>query len=497
MGNAQYAVTTLRNKGDMPAKPKTRNSESKTWPPMLHWEGKQPTPPVAAPPARHIETYLPAGAATQNRESKNEAGPSMLFHGDNKDVLAYLLAGGFREKVNLVYIDPPFASGMDYTRTVRLRGRTGTLRINGRAHSLGKQIQYRDTWDDSDYLQFMYERLLLFRELLADNGSIYLHCDWRKSHHLRCLMDEVFGAEHLRNEIIWFYPRGGDSERQFNRKHDTILFYTKGDSWTFNYHDLLIPYTPKQLDRFGHEDENGRFYWNVNPRGERVKTYLRKNGIGEYDVWNIAINAAQIRRVGYPTMKPEALLERIIRASSNPGDIVLDCFVGSGTTALVAQKLGRRWIGCDVNRRAVQIAAKRLYAVAREPFTVWRVGHGDDETREPATAKVSVERVRGSNGRPSTIRVVVDDFVNPAIVRLLVEKQLVLSDWRCTADCVMIDPAYDGRVFRVTHADTPAKQSETVRGSYELSAYDGANTVAVKIVDVLGAEAFVTAHLDG
>ncbi len=466
----------------------------------LYWEGKQAPGPVAPHPARHIETYLPAYPATQHRESNIETDTSRVFHGDNKDVLAHLLADGFRGKVNLVYSDPPFASGMDYARTVRFRGRAGVLRFSGRANSLGKQVQYSDTWGDDTYLQFMYERLLLLRDLLAEDGSIYLHCDWRQSHHLRCLMDEVFGAENLRNEIIWFYPRGGDGERQFNRKHDTILFYTKGDTWTFNYHDVLIPYTPKQLDRFDHEDEHGRFYWNVNPRGERVKTYLRKNGIGEYDVWNIAINAAQIRRVGYPTMKPEALLERIIRASSNPGDIVLDGFAGSGTTAVVAQKLGRRWIAGDVNRRAIQTTVKRLYAIAREPFTVWRVGDGeDDEPREPAAAKVSVERLARASGHGPTVRITLDEYTNPAIRAWLKQhppkSPLDLSDGRCTVDSVMIDPAYDGHTFRAALADMPAKQHETVRGVYELPAIDGADTVAVKIVDVLGEEVIVTARL--
>ncbi len=473
------------DKSDFPA-------QSKIYRPVLHWEGKRPASQITAVPARQIETYLPLHAVPQNQESGS--GPSLLFHGDNKDVLAHLLADGLRGKVNLVYIDPPFASGADYARKVQLRGQAGTLKFDGRANSLGKQIQYSDTWDDSSYLQFMYERLTLLRALLAENGSIYLHCDWRKSHHLRCLMDEVFGDEHLRNEIVWFYPRGGDSERQFNRKHDTILFYTKGDTWTFNYHDVLIPYTPAQEKRFDHEDEQGRFYWNVNPRGERVKTYLRKNGIGEYDVWNIGINAAQIRRVGYPTMKPEALLERIIRASSNAGDVVLDCFAGSGTTALVAQKLGRRWIGCDVNRRAIQIAARRLHAVANEPFAVWRVGNGAAGRLLPAaTARVSVERVRHG----PVVRVVVDDFASPAIMKLAADRGLALPDWRCTVDCILIDPAYDGQVFRVAHADAPARQTETVRGSYELPVPRGNTTVAVKIVDVLGAEAFVTARLAG
>lgn len=339
--------------------------------PMLTWVGKRPLRHVTGFPAQHIETFAPPCREVADAQHwRDWPAPyprgGLLFHGDNKEVLAHLLIHGFRGKIKLIYIDPPFDSRADYVRRVQLRGRGGHPHLDGESYTLGEQVQYTDIWSNDTYLQFMYERLLLLRELLAEDGSIYLHCDYRKVHHLRCLMDEVFGEAHFQNEIIWFYPRGGDSERQFNRKHDTILFYTKGDTWTFNYHDVLIPYTPEQLARFDQEDEHGRFYWNVNPRGERVKTYLRKDGIGEYDVWNISINATQIRSIGYPTQKPEALLERIMRASSNPGDLVLDCFIGSGTTAAVAQKLGRRWIGCDINRGAIQTTAKRLQGIIRE-----------------------------------------------------------------------------------------------------------------------------------
>lgn len=342
--------------------------------PLLTWVGKRPLRHVTAFPAQHIETFAPLSPAERSGwadafwrdwpDLYTKGG--LLFHGDNKEVLAHLLTNGFRGKVNLIYIDPPFDSRADYVRQVHLRGDRAQTRLNGQSYTLGEQIQYSDIWSNDTYLQFMYERLLLLRELLAEDGSIYLHCDYRKVHHLRCLMDEVFGEERFQNEIIWFYPRGGDSERQFNRKHDTLLLYTKSDTWTFNYHDVLIPYTTEQLARFDQEDEQGRFYWNINPRGERVKTYLRKDGIGEYDVWNISINAIQIRAIGYPTQKPEALLERIIRASSNPGDLILDCFVGSGTTAAVAQKLGRRWIGGDINRGAIQATVKRLQQTIRD-----------------------------------------------------------------------------------------------------------------------------------
>ncbi|MFQ3633392.1 DNA methyltransferase, partial [Roseiflexus sp.] len=301
---------------------------------LLTWNGKQPPPPLIVPPAIEIE--------------RCGAGDQILLHGENLAALAWLLANGYRRQINLIYIDPPFGAGIDRARRIRLRG-PGPTRLIPVA-----DVAYRDTWDDDAYLQFMYERLIALRELLAEDGCIYLHCDFRKAHHLRCLMDEVFGAERMLNEIVWFYPRGGDGERQFNRKHDTILLYTRGDHWTFNYDAVLIPYTRRQIARFRHEDERGRYYWNVNPRGERVKTYLRKSGIGAYDVWTIPIDAALARDLGYPTAKPLALLDRIIRASSRPGDLVLDCFAGSGTTAVAAQRLERRWIACDVNPGAIQ-----------------------------------------------------------------------------------------------------------------------------------------------
>lgn len=363
--------------------------------PLLSWVGKRPLRSISAFPAQHVETFDPVGllsahGALEHWPDWPEAYPQggLLFHGDNKEVLAHLLANGFRSQIKLVYIDPPFDSGANYARRVRLRGAVAD-RLEGASYSLGEQVQYADIWASDSYLQFMYERLLLLRELLADDGSIYLHCDYRKVHHLRCVMDEVFGADRFQNEIIWFYPRGGDSERQFNRKHDTILFYTKGDTWTFNYHDVLTPYTPEQLARFDQEDEKGRFYWNVNPRGERVKTYLRKRGIGAYDVWTIGIDAAQIQQIGYPTLKPEALLERIIRASSNPGDLVLDCFLGAGTTAAVAQKLRRRWIGCDINRGAIYTTAKRLYAIITRQLVSQSQGSAGEAVHTPGAQSMA------------------------------------------------------------------------------------------------------------
>jgi DNA modification methylase len=335
--------------------------------PMLNWVGKKPLDYVKGFPAQLVERFDPMeqGQIVEKPtfDALKDNWQNLLFHGDNKEVLATLLANGFRGQIDLIYIDPPFDSAANYVRKVQLRGME--QKMEGEKYALGEQVQYFDIWANDNYLQFMYERLLLLKELLSEEGSIYLHCDYRKSHVLRNIMDEVFGPEKLRNEIIWFYPRGGDSEKQFNRKHDTILFYSKGENWLFNYRDVIIPYTEEQIERFEEEDEDGKFYWNINPRGERCKTYY-KDGIGEYDVWNIGINASQIKELGYPTLKPEALLERIIKASSKRKDIVLDCFLGGGTAVAVAQKLGRRWIGVDINKGAIQTTSKRLQKIILE-----------------------------------------------------------------------------------------------------------------------------------
>jgi hypothetical protein len=179
--------------------------------PMLTWVGKRPLRHVTAFPAQHIETFSPLSPPAQRGElvggelwkdwPADYPQGGLLFHGDNKEVLAHLLANGFRGKVNLIYIDPPFDSGADYVRKVQLRGATATAKLDGETYTLGEQIQYTDIWANDNYLQFMYERLLLLKELLAENGFLFIQCDHRKNHHLRCLMDEAFGADNFRNEI--------------------------------------------------------------------------------------------------------------------------------------------------------------------------------------------------------------------------------------------------------------------------------------------------------
>lgn len=417
--------------------------------PMLTWVGKRPLSQITAFPAQHVETFDPIGdAALRSGElwtdwPEHYPRGGLLFHGDNKEVLAHLLANGFRGKVKLVYIDPPFDSGADYVRRVRLRGITGNAQVNGEDYTLGEQIQYEDIWANDNYLQFMYERLLLLKELLADDGSIYLHTDWHKSHLLRCVMDEIFGdggpdgnAPGYKGELVWCYKTRQFSKRYWNRKHQCILLYTKGDTWTFNWDTVLNPYSEATLKKYKYEDEKGRYRLvgrgikgspiksakDVDPRWEIehpelvVRDYL-KNGYPPEDwmIIDIENQASSDREMyDYPTMKPVELLQRIIRASSNRGDVVLDSFVGSGTTAAVAQSLGRRWIACDINKGAIQITSKRLQTIIMEQiesqknlfedetdkdspaqlsFTVWRVNDYDLQIQHSEAVNLVCEHI--------------------------------------------------------------------------------------------------------
>ena len=261
--------------------------------------------------------------------------------------MSHLLAE-FRREVDLIYIDPPFDSKADYKKRIKLRGKT----VTGDSSSF-EEKQYGDIWTNDEYLQFMYERLILCRELLSDTGSIYLHCDWHKSHHLRMIMDEVFGPDNFINEIVWTYRTGGGSKRWFGRKHDTILLYGKTGSYLFNplkeKSYLSHKYGFSNIEIF--QDEDGRSYTMAAMR----------------DFWEIdALRGNQPENVQYPTQKPEALLERMLLASTNATSLVFDCFMGSGTTQAVAMKLGRRFIGADINLGSIQTATKRLVTIQQE-----------------------------------------------------------------------------------------------------------------------------------
>lgn len=310
--------------------------------PELHWTGKRPYRSTYYYPAQLKEVYGEPKKGWLNK----------IFWGDNLQVMSHLLKD-FRGKVNLIYIDPPFDSKAEYKKQIKVHSKE----VNN-DQSVFEEKQYGDIWTNDEYLQFMYERIILCKELLSENGSIFLHCDWHKSAHLRLLLDEIFGADKLRNEIAWCYTGpGSPGMRQYNRKHDTILWYTKGSNWIFNADEIRVA---SEVHQGGFKGEMG---------AQESSSYTERGKIPE-DWWEIAV-AARVpvdgkKRMGYPTEKPEKLLTRIIQASSNPGDIVFDCFMGSGTTQAVAMKLGRRFIGADINLGAIQTTTKRLLNVARD-----------------------------------------------------------------------------------------------------------------------------------
>ncbi|MBU4210552.1 site-specific DNA-methyltransferase [Patescibacteria group bacterium] len=308
--------------------------------PMLTWVGKKPLDKIEYFPAQEKEVYGDKSSKEFNK----------LFWGDNLQVLSHLLKE-YRGKIDLIYIDPPFDSKADYIKKVKIKGE----KTEGTQQSILEEKQYTDIWENDEYLQFMYERFLVIKELLSETGSLYVHCDYRKDSYLRIILDEVFGEENLVNEIIWGYRTGGISKGTFARKHDTILFYAKSNKFKFNTQF----YKSYQQKKYNFSEKYPELY-------DKEKQKWYHNSVCR-DVWEdifpIGTEPGNMERGDYPTQKPEALLKRVIEASSDPGGIVMDCFCGSGTTLAVAQKLGRRWIGCDINIGAIQTSSKRLASI--------------------------------------------------------------------------------------------------------------------------------------
>jgi len=399
----------------------------------LVWEGKYDEygnrRPVdiagSAMPMQKIETVdmprseaLAFGQTTLGdiRTTRRDDFRNMLVWGDNKLVMASLLKE-FRGKIDLIYIDPPFDVGADFTMQVAV----GEGNDNAdKDQSLLEMVAYRDMWGKGtdSYLHMMYERLTLMKELLSEHGSIYVHCDYRVNAYLRCIMDDVFNSEGFVNEIAWERSTNVSSiGKIWKRSHDNLLFYSKSNSYTFNFQRK--PLSEASISLYNNEDERGKYQvvpllvsgkragetgksWkNIDPnkRGRngmhwvttpanldeyekhnliawpdkvdgvpRLKYYLDQNeGVIVSDLWSDIklISSGGKESAGYITQKPEALLERIIKASSNEGDLVADFFCGSGTTGAVAERLGRRWIMCDLGRYAIHTSRKRMIELQR------------------------------------------------------------------------------------------------------------------------------------
>lgn len=369
---------------------------------------------------------------------------NMLIWGDNKLVMASLLKD-YKGKIDLIYIDPPFDVGADFTMDVPIGDDKETV---GKDQSTLEMVAYRDTWGKGtdSYLHMMYERLVLMKELLRETGSVYVHCDWRVTHYMRGVLEDVFGNTFL-NEVVWRRSTSHSDASKYGQVHDTIYWFGRSGAHTWNAQ--FREYSRDYIDRyFRFTDPDGRRYWKEDATGagsgpprqfgdheippppgrhwrwnqETMDQYYRdgrfvftRSGKPEFkryldeqqgeplgDVWDDVkrINMMADERLGYDTQKPEALLERIIRATSSEGDLVADFFCGSGTTGAVAERLGRRWIMCDLGRFAIHTSRKRLIQLQRrlhadsEPyrsFDVYNLGRYERQWWQK-------ERLKGADG---------------------------------------------------------------------------------------------------
>lgn len=350
---------------------------------FLFWNGrKEDTTNIALPfhsiehidePRKEKDKAQASMFETDFRGRQLKGWTNKLIWGDNKLILSSLANGPMRDEIEkegglkLIYIDPPFAVGADFGFDIQIGDETAEKK-----QSIIEEIAYRDTWGKgiSSYLSMMYERLKLMHNLLATDGSIYVHCDWRMTSYLRLILNDIFGESNFINEIVWCYSIGGKGNTRFGRKHDNILFYSKSDKYIFNGSDKDVITERKANSHMrAKTDEDGREYQEKTDRksGKVYRYYIDEGKIPE-DYWiDIEqLNREDSERLDYPTQKPEKLLRRIIAASSNEGDLIADFFCGSGATVAAAEKLGRKWITTDLGRFSVHTARKRLIGVQRE-----------------------------------------------------------------------------------------------------------------------------------
>jgi len=454
---------------------------------------------------------------TYNRDSfkLEEEWKNLLIWGENKTIMKSLLKT-FKNRINLIYIDPPFGTGGEFNLKIQI-GENGTYLDN---------LAYKDKWKEGvdSYLDFLYERLVLMKELLSNNGSIYVHLDWHLSHYIKLIMDEIFGSENFRNEIIWAYPAASAKTRRFFiRSYDTILFYSKSDDYIFNDNPKIYQEFSDRVKNALKKDDKGVFYYRGGSHnGKKLsrKVYIENEGIFPRDVWNdipyIRANTAEYQ--GFSTQKPERLLRRIILASTDRGDLVADFFCGSGTTLTVAEKLGRKWIGCDSNMHSIHMIRKRVLNVSKSndiinwkkiynkdpsSFNILGIDKRDEKNSIPKVfiskdiRKKKISELKGSNDFNVKIhqndkkikielidyKISFEDFVSDKIK----ENIKSYSDW---IDYWSIDFNSKNDIFKNMFFSYRTPKIRTLSLKSDLYHYteSGSYKVSVKIIDIFGIE---------
>jgi DNA modification methylase len=416
--------------------------------PSLTWATKS-LPPI--PPAS-LETdsiIYPKGVGYPNASAS-----SQLILGDNLLVMSALRAK-FEAKVDLIYADPPFFSNRRYPL------RIGRGEDSRRPQEWQLDEGYPDHWATMDaYLDMLYPRLKMMYDLLAPAGTLYLHLDWHANAYARVLLDEIFGAERLLNENIWVYHGPSPIRSAFNRKHDTILAYTKSDQYTFNVDDVRQPYHPTTIKTFASSPKAGF---------GKIPDLVR--GKVPEDWWYFPVVARLHReRSGYPTQKPEALLERIIRASSNPGDVVADFFCGSGTTAAVAARLERRFIASDVSFRAVHTTRTRLISTGAPVFML--------------------QTIKGSSGRRENkdLERALNLQLHDQSIRLEMQHADQIDYWE-------VDPAWDSSRFHSFNQALRPRRKGVIPNHLDLPRLSTSSSVSARVVDIHGNCASLQLHI--
>lgn len=478
-------------------------------------EGKRVAPLRVALPFQTVETVnestqerqknllFGSSSASQEKEWRNR-----LIWGDKKYVLPSLLPE-FASIINLIYIDPPFDTGADFSFTATVPDNPDTPEDDSftftKEPSIIEQKAYRDTWGSglNSYLQWFYETAVLLHELLREDGSIYVHLDWHVSHYVKVIMDEVFGSNNFGSEIKWKRVVSTGSSKSISKKYpvvdDSILFYTKSSKYTWN--TLYREYSEEYKKRFNLKDERGYYYWDhlksysqetldrliadnrvrlplVEGRNPRVKNYLHEGkGVVLDNLWMdiIPINSQAIEDTQYPTQKPGALIERILKASSNENDLVLDCFCGSGTTGAVAEGLNRRWILCDLGRFAIHTTRKRLLTIPHvRPFTVQNLGKYERQLWQ--TQEFRNEKSEDNSAmEPSRQREYVE-----FILKLYQAKPIQGHSW--------LHGLKGGRMIHVGAVDAPVSAGDvpSIAAEFRKAVGSGKDAPTTNGVDVLG-----------
>ena len=487
--------------------------------PMLNWKGKRPFTSTQFFPAQLKESY---------GKTDSNGWMNRIYWGDNLQVMSHLLKD-FRGKVDLIYIDPPFDSNANYKKKIKLKGKDAT-----NDHSAFEEKQYADIWSNDGYLQFMYDRLILMRELLSDHGSLYIHCDQRVSSYLKIICEELFGKENFRSWICWKSSPGHSDQTFYGNMQNHILFFSKGAAPIWN--DQFIPYDDEYLDEhYQKKDTDGRLFEDDNLTAYGLsgggyeyawkgvtklwrcpietmrkldaegKVYYTKNNVARFkryldempgaplsDLWlDIPrLNSRANEKLNYPTQKPETLIQRIIKASSKEDDLVFDCFMGSGTTQAVAQRLGRRFIGADINLGAIQICSKRLLPKTDtniRGLQVYNVNNYDI-FRNPVEAKdiliESLEITKITNS-------IFDGEKDGRMVKIMPINRIATK-----ADLNEMISGFDYKSFKKRKEQNPNKPVEKIllvcmghevdlKASLELAAKEAGFDIDVEVVDIL------------